>query len=59
MSKLRVHISMSLDGYVAGRNQGSDDPSMSSTRARNQPRRRGRPDGVPVAAWMPSSAKVW
>jgi dihydrofolate reductase len=26
MSKLRFHISMSLDGYVAGPNQGPDDP---------------------------------
>jgi dihydrofolate reductase len=26
MSKLCFHISMSLDGYVAGRNQGPDDP---------------------------------
>jgi dihydrofolate reductase len=26
MSKLRFHISMSLDGYVAGRDQGRDDP---------------------------------
>jgi hypothetical protein len=26
MSKLRFHISISLDGYVAGRNQGRDDP---------------------------------
>jgi hypothetical protein len=26
MSKLRFHISMSLDGYVAGRNRGRDDP---------------------------------
>jgi dihydrofolate reductase len=26
MSKLRVHISMSLDGYVAGPNQSQEDP---------------------------------
>jgi hypothetical protein len=26
MSKLRFNISMSLDGYVAGPNQGTDDP---------------------------------
>jgi dihydrofolate reductase len=26
MSKLCFHISMSLDGYVGGRNQGPDDP---------------------------------
>src|SRR5262245_40747653 len=26
MSKVRFHISMSLDGYVAGPDQGPDDP---------------------------------
>jgi hypothetical protein len=32
MSKLRFHISMSLEGYLAGPNQGPDDPLVTRLR---------------------------